>query len=451
LIVAGSGLLFLAVGLWYLTTESFQSLVRRRMIAEVERITGGQVEIGSIHTIPFRLQVDVRDITVHGREAATELPLAHADRLVAQVKVISLLRSEFGFHELTLDHPVIHVAFFPDGTNNVPGPSVTRASEISSIEQLFALSIDNLYLRHGELLWDDKLMPLDFASDDTALEMEYSFLRGRYESRLLLGKVDAKFAGFRPIAWMMDVKFTVAPSFAEIENLRLNSGRSHVEMHGLISSFRHPQLSGTYDAHVDLAELAAVTRRQDLREGVVELKGQGKWSADRFSAGGALDLRDFGWQDSLFTVRKATLVSDYSVTDQQIKLSKLQGRLLGGSYAGDAQVDNWLHSVFLDPGSAQAAKVPAGKKPAVTKKVGPEMAIVTAGRQPVRPTEKLPEFRQDRSICVCAIFRLQRSLLLSVRRRGCSPSLILSVWRAALSTPTGRDRCSRRMRRSRLT
>jgi hypothetical protein len=71
---AGAGLLCLLAGLWYITTDSFQNLVRRRMIAEVERITGGRVEIGSIHTVPFRAQVEVRDITVRGREAATELP-----------------------------------------------------------------------------------------------------------------------------------------------------------------------------------------------------------------------------------------------------------------------------------------------------------------------------------------------------------------------------------------
>jgi hypothetical protein len=98
LTVTGLGLLCLAGGLWYVTSDSFQDLVRRRMIAELERITGGRVEIGSIHTIPFRMQVDVREITVHGREAATDVPLAHADRLVARVKGLSLLRSECGFY-----------------------------------------------------------------------------------------------------------------------------------------------------------------------------------------------------------------------------------------------------------------------------------------------------------------------------------------------------------------
>jgi translocation and assembly module TamB len=362
------------------------------MVGELERITGGRVEVGSIHTIPFRMQVDVRQITVHGREAAKDVPLAHADRLVARLKVISLLRSEFGFDELTLDHPVIHVAFYADGSSNVPGPSVARAENVSSVEKLFALSIDRLYVRHGEVFWDDQVLPLDVAADDAELQMEYSFLRGRYESRLLLGKLETRFDGFRPVAWMTDIKFSLAPSFSEIESMKVNSGHSHGEVRGIITDFRHPQLSATYDAHVDLAEAASVTRRQDLREGVVEFKGQGKWSIEQFAASGTLDVRDLGWQDDQIAFKKASLNSDYSVTDQQIKLSKLQGRLMGGNYAGDAQVDNWLHAApYLSPSNQAAKDKAAGKK-------GQEMAIITAGRGPGKGGQQKPPGVQAGSI-----------------------------------------------------
>ena len=43
------------------------------------------------------------------------------------------------------------------------------------------------------------------------------------------------------------------------------------------------------------------------------------------------------------------------MTDQQIKLSKLQTRLFGGSASGEAQIDNWLHSI-PPPQAGKAAK-----------------------------------------------------------------------------------------------
>src|SRR5882724_8094196 len=183
LIAAGTSLLCLLVGLWYTTTNSFQAYVRRRMIAEVERITGGHAEIGSFHVVPFHLQVEVRDITVRGTESATDIPLVHADHLVAQMKVISFLRTEFGFYSLELDHPVVHIAIAPNGSTNVPAPKVPLPpSQGSPVEQLFALSIDHLSMRNGELIWGNRKIPLDLAIHGTDLKMDYSFLRGRYES-----------------------------------------------------------------------------------------------------------------------------------------------------------------------------------------------------------------------------------------------------------------------------
>src|SRR5579862_3159499 len=82
LLVAG---LILISGLaWYATTPSFQLMVRRRLVTELERVTGGRVELGGFHTVPFRFEVDVRDLTLHGREGPGEVPYFHVDRLIAR-------------------------------------------------------------------------------------------------------------------------------------------------------------------------------------------------------------------------------------------------------------------------------------------------------------------------------------------------------------------------------
>ena len=114
---------------WYSTTESFRTLVRERLIATLERITGGRVELRSIHTVPFHFQIEVRDITIHGKEQAGEVPYAHADSLMAQIKIWSLLRSEIGLSYLALDHPVVHIIVYPDGTTNQPEPRLKPTSD----------------------------------------------------------------------------------------------------------------------------------------------------------------------------------------------------------------------------------------------------------------------------------------------------------------------------------
>ncbi len=377
-IAAGVGLLAFLGALWYTTTNSFQAYVRSRMVSEVERITGGRAEIGSFHVVPFHLQVEVRNITVHGKEAATEVPLVHADSLLAQVKIISFLRTEFGFYSVILDHPVVHIAIAPDGSTNVPAPRENRkSSENNPIAQLFALSIDHLSVRNGELLWADRKIPLDFAVHDNGLRMNYSFLRGTYETHLTVGKVDSAIEDLRPFAWMTTVELNLGPTYADVKSLQWSSGRSSLHASGRISDFRNPHLDASYEAHVDLEDAAAIVRQHDLRGGSAAFKGSGQWSLkeSEFTTSGTVSFHDVGWRNDQIALQKASATSDYTVTDDQIKLSKLQGKLLGGSFTGDAQVDNWLHSLPL----------PAAGK---AKKETENLAVITATRPRIKKGEK---------------------------------------------------------------
>jgi translocation and assembly module TamB len=376
LIAGGTGILLIGIALWYVTTDSFQAYVRGKMVAELERITGGHAEVGSFHVVPFHAQVEIRDITVHGTEARTDVPLFHADHLYAHMKVTSFLRAQFGFHSLTLEHPVVHVAVAADGTTNIParpGPASTEAN--SPIEQLFELSIDHLTVKNGELIWAEQKIPLNFDVHETGLQMDYAFLRGHYESRLSFGKVDTVVDGYRPFAWASSIEFSLGTTFADIRSLNWSSGKSHLDARGRVSNFANPHLDGSYNAHVDLEEVAAITRRHDLRAGVAEFKGNGRWSLDDFASAGSLTVRDLGWVDEQFAIAKASASSDYSVTDQQIKLSKMQGKLFSGSFTGDAQIDNWLHSIPV---------VKSGK----AKKGGEEIAEIRAYRPPPKKGAK---------------------------------------------------------------
>jgi translocation and assembly module TamB len=369
-----SGASVVALGLLiYINTDSFQSLVRRRLVAEVERISGGTAQIASIHTIPFRLQAEVRDITVHGREAASEIPLAHADGIVAQFKISSLLRSELAFHEVILEHPVVHVEFYPDGSSNFPTRNIVSTRIENPVEKLFALSINHFEIRHGQILWDDQSIPVDFAARDTSLRMDYSFLARRYEGRLLLGQVDTKLLKCRPFAWMTAMEFALGSDSAVISSLTWNSGRSHFSATGQVADFRHPRLQGPYDALFDLTEVASIARRRDLRGGVLELKGHGDWALNQFSSNGLLTLRDLSFQDDQISFSKASLSTGYSVTDQHLELSKLQGRVFGGSFDGEAELDQWLS--------------PAQHVSAATRKAL-ETAVISAAPAKKAPAQK---------------------------------------------------------------
>ena len=330
------------VSAWYMTTDSFQAFVRARIVAALEKATGGRVELGTYHTIPFRLQVEIRGLTIHGLEAANDVPLAHADRVVARIRIISLLETSFGFQSIVVEHPVLHLIVHPDGKTNLPEPKVQRTSTESPVEQLFALSIGKLEVRRGEFLWNDQRTPFDFDVHEISADMSYSFLRGRYESSLLLGRVETKFQDYTPFAWMAAVHFNLGKNDVEVPSLKWNSGRSHLEANGHIRDFRQPTIEATYNGTVDLLEAAAILRQRSLRAGVLELNGKGTWSAAKFVSEGKAALKNLEWRDDQINLRDASVSSDFFINERQLKLTKAQGKLLGGSITGDADITNWL-------------------------------------------------------------------------------------------------------------
>ena len=336
------GLVALGAGAWYMTTDSFQALVRRHVVAALEKATGGRVEFGSYHTIPFRLQVEIRGLTIHGTESADQIPLAHVDRVVARIRVVSLLATEFGFHSIVVEHPVIHMIIHSDGGSNLPEPKVQRTSTQMPLEQLFALSIGRLEVRRGELLWNEQRTPFDFDITNVSADMSYSFLRGRYESSLLLGRVETIYKDSAPFAWMAAVRFNLGKNDVEVSSLRWNTGRSHLDARGHIRNFRQPVIEADYTGSVDLAELAAITRQRQLRTGYLDLSGNGNWTAAKFSSEGKAAIKNLEWRDDQLTLRDASLSTDFSVNERQLKLTRAQGRLLGGSITGDAEITNWL-------------------------------------------------------------------------------------------------------------
>src|SRR5713101_1865849 len=338
-----AGLVLLAGLGWYSTTDSFQALVRQRLVAELELTTGGRAELGSIHTVPFHFQVEVRDLTIHGREQPGEVPYAHVNSLLAQLKPWSILQTGIGFNYVILDHPVIHIILYADGTTNQPEPRVRQGSPTKSVEQLFALSISRLEVRHGEVLWENQTIPLDFAVSNVSADMSYSLLRRRYDGNVLLGQANTIFKEYGPLAWTGEAHFSLSRDRVLLQSLKATSGRTHLQAKGEIDNFSRPKIEADYDISLDLVEAAAIVRRPEIRRGVLQLVGHGSWSAQDFSSIGKVLLSRLDWRDAPVGVHNANLNAQYSLNPKRLVLSQIQGRVFGGNVAGDAEVTQWLN------------------------------------------------------------------------------------------------------------
>jgi translocation and assembly module TamB len=330
---------------WYVTTDSFQQKMRNKVVAELEKATGGRVELAELHTIPFRLRVDARDFTIHGKEAPDQAPFLHVDRLEAQMKIISVLSRDIGLHSLMLEHPVIHIVDNRDGTTNIPAPRVNYSSNEAPVEQLLSLSVSRIEIQKGELLWQDHKVPFAFAARDIGVRLDYSLLWRRYETQLVIGSVDTQYQRFPEFTWTADASLILSRGRADISRLNLKSGKNELHFTGELADFHDPQIHGHYQGTADLAFLAAFLQQPELRKGSADFNGQGSWNLREFSTDGKLQAKDIDWVNRKISAHNARLDAIYDITPVRLRISSLRASLLGGDLSGDIDVTNWQNSL----------------------------------------------------------------------------------------------------------
>jgi len=331
-------MLALGCGLWFLSSAAFQQFARRRLVAEIERATGGRVELGGFRADPLRMHVDISGLTIHGREAPSEPPYVHVDNLAATISLSRALGGSLGFGSLVLDRPVIHVVFYPDGGTNQPEPAGKASSDF---ERLFSLSARRLDIRRGELLWQDQRIPLDFTSNDVSASLNYSYLHLGYFGTLAVGRAESRYEGFRPAAWAARSSFRLDRRGVEVHSLEAISGRSRLEARDVHVDFPSLAVNGKYELQLDLAEFESVLRGRTVHHGVLHLAGDGHWSRGDFALSGSFDARDIAWKDERFSGRDLSAQGKYSVDPRRVSFSQTEGKGLGGSFSAEGEILNW--------------------------------------------------------------------------------------------------------------
>ncbi len=375
-VMAGLFAVLVVAIVWFLGSPAFEEIVRGRVVAELQKASGGKVELQSLHWNVKRLEIEANDLTVRGLEPAGDVPLAHADRLFLRLRVVSFLKTSIDLSQLTLEQPVIHIVVKPDGSTNVPEPQVKTSGD--PLQQLFDLAVGRVELRNGALLLNEQKLLLDFKASDVGLTMDYERLQRRYDSTLHIGKMDAQYQDYRDVAASADAQFSLWKNRVQLRSLKLTSERSSVELSGTVDDFSHPRLQLTYGGTIDLAQAAAITRAYNLRGGGLNITGSGDFAVDNFTTNGKLVLRGVNYQDQSFILRDASAGADFAVDRDHILLKKINVRLLGGTVTGDAEVKNYAPTLAVT--TAQVRNEKPGKAGKPTASAPPK----TPGALPVQ-------------------------------------------------------------------
>lgn len=342
----------LAAGIiWYAHTSRFENQVRNKVVAELERATGGHVELGAFHWHLLHLAFTADDLTIHGLEGPSEIPYAHVDRLYVRVKIISFFRREIGLNYLEADHPVIHLIVYPDGSTNQPHPKVHEEGNKPAIDTIFDLAVDRTEVRDGMAIVNQRATPFNVAANDLGVAVSYipaMGLRGRerYLGTIHVEDLMTQRGREAPVHSAIDAQLELARNQITLQSLRLQTGNTHLDVKGTLVNFSDPAWKLQVKGGIALEEVEALSDVPGLNQGEMQLDLQGSGNKANFTVDGKSRITGASYHAGSIHLKGVRVETGLHITQDELDLMNIRAQLSqGGSIDGQMKVTRWLHPV----------------------------------------------------------------------------------------------------------
>jgi translocation and assembly module TamB len=359
-----------------------ENLVRKRIVAQIETVTGGRVEIASFHWHLFDLDAEASEIVIHGREALSEPPYAQIGNLHVKISVLGLLTPHIVLRDLEVTRPALHLIVYVDGTTNQPQPRKPRPpAKNHGIDTLFSLRAGHLAVEQGTVDYEnraadfdfqDRYVRLDFAANDVSAQLAYlpasstapetyRIEAGARDIRLIRGENDHPLA--QPAEGYMQATIDLTRNAAILRSLRITSRREGaaeqaLTFSGSLIDFNRPHWQATAQGVLDMSLLEPSTGYNNSPDGLARINLAGAGSNGQFRIDGDVHVDNGSYVDSGVNARGVGLDAHVHADPEQLLITSIVARLhTGGELLGTVALDHWLP--IIPGGAVLEAAVPA--------------------------------------------------------------------------------------------
>ena len=347
-------------------SASFESLVRRRLIARIEAVTGGRVEIAAFHWHLFGLDADATGLVIHGREAANEAPYAKVARVHVRISVLGFFSPRVLLQDLEITQPVFHFIVYPDGSTNQPQPSRPTQSGKSGINTFFDFRADHVALEQGVLDYENRAadfdfqnrhIRLDFAANDVSALITYVKANGtnpeayRIEAGardLAVTRGDPAHPVSQPAEGFAQATLDLTRNAAFLRSLRLTSrskdaGERTLEISGSLLDFVRPRWQATAQGVLDMRLLEPSTGYPNSPEGMAQLDLAAEGHDGQFRVDGKVHVDRGSYIAPGVNARGVNLDAHVHADPERLQITSIVARLhQGGQLEGTVALEHWL-------------------------------------------------------------------------------------------------------------
>lgn len=336
------GCVILAGLFWYASTARFAARVHRALITDLERATGGRAEIGSFRWSARHLSIQVDNLTIHGREAAGQVPYFHVDRLSLRASIVSFFTPKIALSSVVALRPTIHLIVYPDGTTNQPQPQV--ASKRKPLPRmLLDLAIGKIRVEHGLVLLNDHAIPWELAAGPLEIKMNYIAAQGGYRAVLRTNNITFRLQNAAAAHSRLSATVRLTRDSLQIDHLDLTTGTSRLRVTGTVRNFAAPTWQASVHGAVDARQVGLILDIPELRKGTanVDIRGHGAANSttaghvqtspiQKFQVSGHVDVRSGAWEAPWLSVRDVALHTNVLIDDDQCTFADLSSTLSDG-------------------------------------------------------------------------------------------------------------------------
>jgi translocation and assembly module TamB len=359
-------LIFTAIGAYfYMSSPGFENLVRGRMVAEIERLTGGRAEVASFHWRLLDLEADADGIVIHGFEAPSEAPYARIEHLHAAFSVLGIFSPRVQLNDLEIRRPEIHLIIYPDGQTNQPQPSKSRKPGEPALDRLFDLRADRIAVSQGLLDYDNRaasfdfqnrFAPLDFTAGDASLQMSYVPPQGQNPEtfRIEAGAASLNLArtvrrgNLPPVEADFRAVLDLMRNAAVLRTLRIaargRDGKDRaLEVSGALQDFSHPSWQAKIAGDLDMRLLDPLTGYPNAPEGIAHLELNAQGRAGEFRIDGPVHVDQGAYLGTGVVERGIDLDARLHADASELLITSIVARLhQGGRIEGAIELAHWI-------------------------------------------------------------------------------------------------------------
>ena len=412
-VLAILGLAFAGVAGW-INSSAGESFVRKRVVARLETVLGGRIEMQSFHWQFLRLEADAEGIVIHGRERTDEAPYARIDALRVQISVLDILTPQIQLRDLEIVHPTIHLIVYPDGTTNQPTPRRSIVQQKPVLDTFFALRAGRVTLEQGVVDYENRAAsfdfqnrsaPLDLRASDASLRLAYLPPQAQFPEsyRIAFSVKDLQLLRGteahplqRPVQGSVEASIDLTRTNLYLRSMRLtarskDAGPRVLSVTGELRNFARPNWEGTVQGELDMRLLETFTGFPNAPEGIARMRLEASGYDGQFHVDGPVHIDKGAYIAPGVDVRGVTLDSIVHADPNQLVIRSVTAHLAqGGAVKGEVALDHWLPPI---PGStvmAQATPVQtrrfwqrrkrAPTKPAPTPAPNPTATLLINGK-----------------------------------------------------------------------